>query len=447
MGKLLYARKGSQINFDLNTSTGSNRIVTGYATIDNIDFGNDIVSKEASLKAFSNFRGNVRLQHDKGRPVGRVVDFQPAEVIDEVTGKVFQAIKVAVYISEGAEDVWKMVQDGTLSGFSIGGAVLDASKVYDKELKKVIQVINDYALLELSLVDSPMNGLANVVSIHKSLDFDTVLEKDFSSLYLFWCGTDKMSLKSPGMEATCPKCGEQMFNFGSTTEEADIAKSLEKVFSTFDAKGGQPSMEDNFENTDVVQDQVTSVDAPVDNDVEEVTLDAEDTDDIVAEDEADEADSLDNDNDDEVEDEVVADKDESALENNSDEDLVHTDKEPEVSFDRAAIEELIAELRSLMDEHGSKTAESIDGIREELATTNKSLEEIAREHEALKSTTGEIKEKLNKAEEALTETKKALEDVANSRGSLKKSLDSQSTSDRPSNTNRSVFAGVWSDNI
>ncbi len=39
------------------------RIVSGFASLDNIDKQGDIVTAEASLKAFSKFRGNIREMH------------------------------------------------------------------------------------------------------------------------------------------------------------------------------------------------------------------------------------------------------------------------------------------------------------------------------------------------------------------------------------------------
>ena len=39
------------------------RIVSGFATLDNLDRQNDIVLPEASLKAFQKFRGNIREMH------------------------------------------------------------------------------------------------------------------------------------------------------------------------------------------------------------------------------------------------------------------------------------------------------------------------------------------------------------------------------------------------
>jgi len=46
------------------------RIVSGFATLDNIDKQGDIVPSEASVKAFEKFRGNIREMHDDKKDVG-----------------------------------------------------------------------------------------------------------------------------------------------------------------------------------------------------------------------------------------------------------------------------------------------------------------------------------------------------------------------------------------
>ena len=39
------------------------RTVSGFATLDNLDQTGDVVTMEASMKAFENFRGNLREMH------------------------------------------------------------------------------------------------------------------------------------------------------------------------------------------------------------------------------------------------------------------------------------------------------------------------------------------------------------------------------------------------
>ena len=157
------------VEIDPNDIDTSQRIVVGFATLDNLDSSNDIVTAEASMRAFEQFHGNVRLMHES-RPVGKVISSQPAVYFDPATGEEHSGIQVSVRISKAAEDVWTMCQDGTLSGFSIGGEVLKASKVYSEQYGKAVKYIDDYRLTELSLVDSPANAFANITAIKKSSD-------------------------------------------------------------------------------------------------------------------------------------------------------------------------------------------------------------------------------------------------------------------------------------
>ena len=154
---------------DIQKDTGQERIVIGFATLNNVDLTNEMITEKANLKAFSEFRGNVRIMHEK-RPVGKMIEYAPASFYDEKTNTTYEGVKVAVKISKAAEDVWEMCLDGTLSGFSVGGSVRQAGPEYQEELNKTVRVINDYQLLELSLVDSPANHLANVHTIYKSID-------------------------------------------------------------------------------------------------------------------------------------------------------------------------------------------------------------------------------------------------------------------------------------
>jgi hypothetical protein len=129
------------------------RIVSGFATLDNLDKQNDIVTPEASLKAFQKFRGNIREMHQPSA-IGKMVSFKEDKYFDPETKKFYSGIYVSAYISKGAQDAWEKVLDGTYSGFSIGGRANDTEKAYDENLDQVVQIIKDYDLLELSLVDN-----------------------------------------------------------------------------------------------------------------------------------------------------------------------------------------------------------------------------------------------------------------------------------------------------
>jgi hypothetical protein len=64
------------------------RIVSGFATLDNIDKQNDIVTTEASVKAFSKFRGNIREMHQPSA-VGKMVSFKEDKYFDPESKKFY----------------------------------------------------------------------------------------------------------------------------------------------------------------------------------------------------------------------------------------------------------------------------------------------------------------------------------------------------------------------
>jgi hypothetical protein len=52
------------------------RTVSGFATLDNIDQTGDVVTSDASMKAFESFRGNIREMHTP-LAVGKMLSFRP----------------------------------------------------------------------------------------------------------------------------------------------------------------------------------------------------------------------------------------------------------------------------------------------------------------------------------------------------------------------------------
>lgn len=142
------------------------RLVSGFATLDNVDKHGDIITAEASLKAFSGFRGNIREMH-MPKAVGKMVNFEEKTYYDPDTQKDYRGIYVEVYVSKGAQDTWEKVLDQTLSGFSIGGNINPEAVEKNEEGARVI---DGYELFELSLVDNPANQFSNVFSIQKLED-------------------------------------------------------------------------------------------------------------------------------------------------------------------------------------------------------------------------------------------------------------------------------------
>jgi len=184
------------------------RMVSGFATLDNIDKQSDIVPTDVSVKAFERFRGNLREMH-MPIAVGRVVSFKSDKFYNKEEDRFYNGVFVNAYISKGAQDTWEKVLDGTLSGFSIGGSIKDSDQVYDAEMDKSIRVIKDYDLHELSLVDNPANQFANIVSIEKMADgqnkIDGIISKvDLENVY--WCESDSLIRLSQEEDSSCPSC-------------------------------------------------------------------------------------------------------------------------------------------------------------------------------------------------------------------------------------------------
>jgi hypothetical protein len=200
------------------------RTVSGFATLDNLDRHGDVVTPEASEKAFARFRGNLREMHQP-IAVGKVISFETQDYLDKDTNKVYKGVYVNAYISKGAQDTWEKVLDGTLTGFSIGGNIVEAS--YEPgDTEDENRIIKDYELMELSLVDNPANPLANIFSIQKNSEGLTMkgMAAEINVENVFWCSTDQLATTSGELIKDCVVCGGNMDTIG-WVEESDPSKS------------------------------------------------------------------------------------------------------------------------------------------------------------------------------------------------------------------------------
>lgn len=212
------------------------RIVSGFATLDNVDRQGDRITSEASRKAFESFRGNVRLMHQP-IPAGKVVNFRTENFFDMETNKQYSGVYVDAYISKGADNIWEMVLDGTLTGFSVGGNVKDSEPVLDAESQKTVRIIKDYDLVELSLVDSPANQLANIFSIQKT-DHGNVADGIFNKSNIqnvFWCEADNLAYTGSEETHKCANCNCELNTIG-WVDEVDETSTAKAVFAMVKAE-------------------------------------------------------------------------------------------------------------------------------------------------------------------------------------------------------------------
>lgn len=369
------------------------RIVSGFATLDNLDRQNDIVLPEASLKAFQKFRGNIREMHQP-ISVGKMVGFKEDKFFDPETKKFYSGIYVSAYVSKGAQDTWEKVLDGTLSGFSIGGKMNKFDNAYNAELDKTVRIIKEYDLFELSLVDSPANQLANFVSIEK-MDAEDIEKSDTVLENVFWDSNSGLVLLSQNDSELSPTTGAQMENIGFV-EKNDSEKTEMIKFLVDSAKGINTSkmIKEVSPMTDTTNDVVeeTTVEES------QVAPEADATAEAVAEEAvaADVEKSADADEDDVPGTDVAEESDDVSGTEDDEEEVAKSDSvAEEVSKSDEAIVEAVAEIKNSLTSAFSDLALTIKSLNEQVSALNKSLDNANTEIASVKSEINNAKNEFN----------------------------------------------------
>ncbi len=210
------------------------RTVSGFATLDNLDQTGDVVTQEASMKAFESFRGNLREMHQP-LAVGKVASFRPETFYDPSTKEFYNGVYVDAYISKGAQDTWEKVLDGTLTGFSIGGKIIESDNEVNKSTGASVRFIKDYALVELSIVDSPANELCNILSIEKvngQMVFKGIAA-DVKMENIFYCADSDSVFMSTESEYISPVTGKKTELIGWVeSNDANKSKEIDKILDS-----------------------------------------------------------------------------------------------------------------------------------------------------------------------------------------------------------------------
>ena len=214
------------------------RTVSGFATLDNLDQTGDVVTMEASMKAFENFRGNLREMHQP-TAVGKVVSFRPETYYDPKSKEFYNGVYVDAYISKGAQDTWEKVLDGTLQGFSIGGKIIDSETEMNKATGESVRFIKDYSLVELSIVDSPANELCNILSIEKvngQMIFKGIAA-DVKMENIFYCADSDSVFMSTEAEYISPVTGKKTELIGWVeSNDTNKAKEIDKILDLYKSR-------------------------------------------------------------------------------------------------------------------------------------------------------------------------------------------------------------------
>ena len=369
------------------------RIVSGFASLDNVDKQFDIVTTEASMSAFAKFRGNIREMHQPSA-VGKMISFKEEKYFDPETKKFYKGIYVSTYISKGAQDAWEKVLDGTYTGFSIGGRMNKWDDAYNEELDKSIRIIKDYDLVELSLVDSPANQFASIMSVEK-VDGVSTIKGDIANTVVenvFYDEETGIVLTSDEETYVSPVSGNEMKNIGFV-EKNDSDKANMIKFLVDSAKGINTS-KINKEVSPMSEDTAV-LDAPVMEETQEVsaevTPEAQPTEapEAVVEAEAPVAEA-------EKSDSVVEDSATSSVE-----DAIQTPEAP-AAEDAAKADEVIANAiaeikESVTNAFGDLTA-TIKSLGDEVANMKKSLDATTTDVNQIKGTFNEIGKRVDSVE-------------------------------------------------
>lgn len=419
MQKVFWQNEGESIRLTMpiHKVDAEKRQVSGWASLDNIDQHSDLVDASASREAFATFRGNIREQHDEKKAVGRLVDFKEDTLY--ANGKFYQGVYVTAYVSKGAQDTWEKVLDGTLSGFSIGGAVLESENDVDPDTGNPFRRVKKYMLTELSLVDNPANQLANVVSLVKSVDGGVELKGDLAEITMenvFVCnsclGEGHGVHKSSTESLVCPICDGAMIKIGFVeSSDPEPKETIRKMVDDHlaDREGGvnETMAEENLNNENEEVTETTEVE-------EVVTPEAP------------------------AEEEAVA---EQAVEAEATEVEEVTDP----------MTEAINQLRDLTDRIESSSASRA----EEMAELKKSLSELDRSFDerltaisgkvdGLQTRQDEFSKKFEGIDASISEVRKGLTEVDASTA-LKKSADFDQSPAEEKSKNESFWAGSFLD--
>ena len=398
------------------------RTVSGFATLDNVDQTGDVVTAEASLKAFESFRCNIREMHGSNA-VGKMVSFKPETFYDPKAKEFYNGVYVDAYISKGAQDTWEKILDGTLQGFSIGGKISESDNEVNKATGKSVRFIKEYSLIELSVVDSPANELCNILSIQKvngqliakGIAVGVVTEN------IFYCEDSDSVFISTDKTYDSPVSGKPTTLIG-WVESSDVnkAKEIDKILDA------HKQSRFTLPETPKIAKQAN---AEGGNEVEKLNVGKEA--DVVAEDVTVEAPAEDAATDAAVEEtEVVA--DEAAVEVST-EDAVAQDpsaetleKAAEVSEDKVDepdFAKMLGDLKGFFSETLGKASEAnasqVTAIKETVETFSKSVDarisELAEQHTALSSAVNDIKSTIDSVQKRV--------DAVESETAIKKSSD------------------------
>jgi hypothetical protein len=288
-----------------------------------------------------------------------MVSFKEDKYFDPETNKFYTGVYVSAYVSKGAQDTWEKVLDGTYTGFSIGGRMVNWDDAYDEKMDSQIRVIKKYDLVELSLVDNPANQFASILSIEKVDGADVLKGEsvDVSLENVFWDADSGLVLLSDNDAELHPTSGVAMKNIGfvekSDSEKTDLIKFLVESAKNTNNTEINKEVSPMAEATEAVEETVVEE--------SEVALEVETAVETVEVEKAEEADDATTEKADSVQDEVVVEAVEAV------EDVAKSDE---------AIVEAVAETNDVLKSVLGDLVDTVKALSAEVSEMKKSFEAV-----------------------------------------------------------------------
>jgi HK97 family phage prohead protease len=167
------------------------RIVAGWASVEILDSQGDIIPIEEIERAMYILmdRGGQILYGHGNKPIGKILKWEIRKHPEADANGLWVVAKI--YKDYPLDDeVWRLVKEGQLKGFSIGAQGRKEKRVLkDKSvnLPDSVNVVRDLNLMEISIVPTPANPLATIEQVNyiakgmdggdKKLDLDAILSK------------------------------------------------------------------------------------------------------------------------------------------------------------------------------------------------------------------------------------------------------------------------------
>lgn len=165
------------VDYDEDKNIG---IVKGYAsTFDNMDRAEDVISRGAFDKTILDFKNS-------GRPVRMLWQHNSSELIGGYPADKMYIDEKGLFVvgeinleTQRGREAYALAKQGVLSDFSIGFRINDFE--IEKEDDKIIRVIKELELFEVSLVGEPMNTQATFTEIKSVVPYQDLPLADADS--------------------------------------------------------------------------------------------------------------------------------------------------------------------------------------------------------------------------------------------------------------------------